>query len=115
MFHDDKCLTEDEDIEEYMNIKLRGVHIVVAHSSIFPYNDIARWCFTNIQKKTEIIVNDVGAPIASLREEDLSIRYKTPKPIVSLDESFLDKFNIYHKEFETLMEDWVVDKEWPEK
>jgi hypothetical protein len=34
---------------------------------------------------------------------------------VSLDESFLDKFRINHKDFETLMEDWFVDEEWPVK
>jgi hypothetical protein len=112
MFCDDKYLTEDEDIEEYKNIKLSRIHIVVAHPSLFPYNDVVRWCFMHIQKETRMIVNVVGAPIVSLREEDLRIRYKTPEPIISLDESFLEKFRIDHKDFETLMEDWFVDEEW---
>jgi hypothetical protein len=32
-----------------------------------------------------------------------------------LNESFLDKFRIDHNDFETLMEDWFVDEEWPTK
>jgi hypothetical protein len=32
-----------------------------------------------------------------------------------LDESFLDKFRVEHKDFETLMEDWFVDEEWSSK
>jgi hypothetical protein len=62
-----------------------------------------------------MIVNASSILIASLKSEDIRIQYKTPEPTVSLDESFLDKFRIDHKDFETLMEDWFVDEEWPVK
>jgi hypothetical protein len=32
-----------------------------------------------------------------------------------LDESFLEKFEIDHKDFKTLIEDWFMDEEWPVK
>jgi hypothetical protein len=37
---------------------------------------------------------------------------QNPEPTVSLDESFLDKFRVDHKDFESLMENWFVDEEW---
>jgi hypothetical protein len=62
-----------------------------------------------------MIVNTSSVLIASMKEEDIRSRYKTPEPTISLDESFLDKFRVEHKDFETLMEDWFVDEEWPVK
>jgi hypothetical protein len=35
--------------------------------------------------------------------------------MVSLNELFLDKFGAEHEDFETLMEDWFYDEEWPVK
>jgi hypothetical protein len=62
-----------------------------------------------------LIVNASGLPIASLKVEDVQARYKTLEPMVSLNESFLDKFGVEHKDFKTLMEDWFFDEEWPVK
>jgi hypothetical protein len=50
--------------------------------------------------------------IASLKEEDIKVWYKTPESTIALDESFLDKFRVDHNDFETLMEDWFIDEEW---
>jgi len=35
--------------------------------------------------------------------------------MVSMNESFLDKFGGEHEDFKTLMEDWFFDEEWPMK
>ena len=48
IFCGDKYPTEDEDIKEYNNIKLSEIHRVAALLSLFPYNDVVRWCFMHI-------------------------------------------------------------------
>jgi hypothetical protein len=73
MFQNEKYLPDDEDIDEYKNIYKSGIHIVVTHPKLFPYNDVAKWCFTHLQKETGMIVNASGVPIASLKEEDIRI------------------------------------------
>jgi hypothetical protein len=40
LFQNEEYPTEDEDINEYMNIRKIGIHIVVARPMIFPYNDV---------------------------------------------------------------------------
>jgi hypothetical protein len=57
-----------------------------------------------------MVFNVSSRPIASLREEDLRIRYKIRESIVALDESSIDKFRIDCKYFETVMEDQFVDE-----
>jgi hypothetical protein len=110
MFQNEKYTSDNEDIDEYKNICKSGIHIVTTHPYIFPYNEVARWCFTHLQKEIAVIVNALGVPIVSLKIEDIMILYKTPKPTFSLDESFLEKFRVDHKEFEALMVDWFIDK-----
>jgi len=102
-------------MDEYQNIHESGNHIGVAHPQLFPCNDATKWCFSHLEKDTRLIVNASGVLISSLKTKYIKIHHKTPEPTMALDESFLDKFGVYHDEFETLMEDWFVDEEKPLK
>jgi hypothetical protein len=62
-----------------------------------------------------MITNASGVPISSLKEDDIMIQYKTLESTISLDKSFLDKFEVDHTNFESLIEDWFVDEEWSVK
>jgi hypothetical protein len=43
MFQNKRFIYDDPDIEEYKNILKSGIHTVVVHPELFPYNDAARW------------------------------------------------------------------------
>jgi len=90
-----------------------NIHTVFARPDLFPYNDVVKWCFIHLQKDIGLIVNASGVPIASLKMEDIKFQYKILEPIVAIVEMFLDKFRVDHNDFETLMEDWFIDEEWP--
>jgi hypothetical protein len=115
MFQNERFLSDDPDIEEYRNILKRGIHTVVACPELFPYNDTCKVVLFTFAEGYRIDSQCFGLPIASLKVEDIQTRYKTHEPIVSLNESFLDKFGVEHKDFETLMEDWFFNEEWPMK
>jgi len=36
---------DDEYLQVYHNIKKSGIHIVVSLPTLFPYDDVAQWCF----------------------------------------------------------------------
>jgi hypothetical protein len=50
-----------------------------------------------------------------LKPSDIRTKYKTLEPIISLDESFLDKFEVDYKYFDELMEYWFIREERPVK
>jgi hypothetical protein len=78
MFQNEEYPPDDEDIDKYKNIGKHGIHTMVAHPMLFPYNDVVQWCFTHLQKETTIIVNTSSVPIATMKIEDIRSRYKTP-------------------------------------
>jgi hypothetical protein len=45
-----------------------------------------------------------------LKPEDIRIRYQTPEPTISLNESFLEKFRVENEDFKELMENWYVGR-----
>jgi hypothetical protein len=60
MFENERFPSDDPDIDTYRNIQKSGIHTVVTHPELFPYNDAARWCFMYLQKDTGLIVNASG-------------------------------------------------------
>jgi phosphoenolpyruvate synthase/pyruvate phosphate dikinase len=112
MFQNERYSSDDEDIDEYKNIKQSDIQTIAYRPTLFPYNDFVRWCFTHLQKDTTMIVNTSAILIASLKFEDIRICYKTLEPTISLDEAFLDKLTFDYKDFEALMENWFMDEEW---
>jgi hypothetical protein len=87
----------DEDLEVYQNVKKSGIHIVVSPPTLFPYDDVSQWCFKKFNYRTCTIVNKHGRKIESLRPEDVGIKYHLPKPICSLNETFLKGFTRNNK------------------
>jgi len=73
IFQNEEYHSDDEYINEYRNIGKRGIHIVIAHPMLFPYNDVARWSFTQLQKETATIVNTSKVLITYLKGEDTKI------------------------------------------
>jgi len=54
-YHEIYCIFQNEDypsdekeIDVYHNIRRSNIHTLVAHPMLFPYNDVALWCFTHI-------------------------------------------------------------------
>jgi hypothetical protein len=62
-----------------------------------------------------LIVNYLGLLITSLKPDDIVACYRTPKPTVAMNDSFLEHFRVKHEYFESLVEDWFYDEEWPVK
>jgi hypothetical protein len=72
MFENERFSYDDPDIDAYRKIRKRGIHTIVAHPKLFPYNDDAtKWCFAYLHKCTQSILNTIGLPIASLKVEDI--------------------------------------------
>jgi len=115
MFKNEIFPSDDLNIKAYRNIKKSGIHTVVARPERFPYNDVAKWCFSYLQKDTGLILNASGLTITSLKEDGIRARYQPPESIVAMNDSFLKQFRVNHGKFETLMEDWFYDKEWSVK
>jgi hypothetical protein len=37
--------SNSEDLGVYQNIQKSGIHLIVAHPTLFPYNEATHWCF----------------------------------------------------------------------
>jgi hypothetical protein len=82
---------------------------------LFPYNEVAQWCFKKFDPSTATIINKSGRKITSLRPEDVSARYHLPGPACSLNELFLKGFSQSNKGPTKLMKNWWVDEDRPFK
>jgi hypothetical protein len=50
MFHNEVFPPDDTKSDEYINILKNDIHMIVSHPKLFPYNDVARWFFSYLQK-----------------------------------------------------------------
>jgi hypothetical protein len=88
MFKNEILLFNDPYIKAYINIRKIGIHTIVACPEHFPYNDVAKWCFSYLQKDIGLILNVSGLPITSLKADDIRARYQPLESTVTLNDSF---------------------------
>jgi hypothetical protein len=76
--------------------------------TLFPYNEATQWCFKKFDANTTTIVRKQGKRVASLRPEDIGLRYHLPTPTCALNEPFLKGFSQGNKGPVKLMKHWWV-------
>jgi hypothetical protein len=52
---------EDENMEIYQNIQKSGIHLVSSRPTLFPYNEVAQWCFKKFDANTATIMRKRGS------------------------------------------------------
>lgn len=67
--------TEDNDIAMYWKIWKSGIYALPTCLMPFAYNDSTRRLFFLLDVYTTTMVNELKYPIASLRPDDVHIRY----------------------------------------
>jgi len=63
VFHNEYLPFYDKEIDA---ISKSGIHTLATCPMLFPYNDIAWWCFKQLEKGTTTIINESKVIIASL-------------------------------------------------
>jgi hypothetical protein len=54
--------------------------LLLQRPAILPYNDVARWVFSHLDSETTTMVNELKAPIALLKPDDIHARYHLQTP-----------------------------------
>jgi hypothetical protein len=97
---------KDKNMEIYRNIQKRGIHLVEARPTLFPYNEATQWCFKQFDANTATIMSKQGKRVASLRPKDIGLRYHLPTPTCALNEPFLNGFSQGNEGPVKLMKHW---------
>lgn len=64
--------SDEEDYEDYANIKRSCLHQISTKPGNIPYYDPMKWIFDHIDLDTHIVLNEEGFTIASFKGENLN-------------------------------------------